>query len=139
MTKLVVLDNEAVQALLDVSHRKHRRVIAMVDVVATRSARAAVTISVPTAVRVEAGWDRTAPTAALANRLRIRDMPLDGSSADGAARIRNALGARISVADAHVGVAVQSQDREADVTVLTSDPADVRAVTGDRRITVVTL
>ena len=62
MTHLVVLDCEAVQALRDPGHPKHRQVVSHTQVVATRKRRAvAIQLAVPTAVRVKAGWDRTSP------------------------------------------------------------------------------
>ena len=58
MSQVVLLDNEAVQALEDPTHPKHRRVVAQAQVVAQRKRRAAsIEVVVPTAVRVEAGWD----------------------------------------------------------------------------------
>ena len=57
MTHLVVLDCEAVQALRDPGHPRHRRVVSQAQVVANRKRRAvAIQMVVPTAVRVEAGW-----------------------------------------------------------------------------------
>ena len=65
---LVLLDNEAVQALADPRHRKHRTALAVFEVVAQRKKRGAVVdTAVPTGVRVEAGWDRTGPGAAFLN------------------------------------------------------------------------
>ena len=61
MSRLVLLDNEAVQALRDPAHRKHRRVLAEVEFAFKRVVRTLpVSVAVPAAVRVEAGWDRTA-------------------------------------------------------------------------------
>src|SRR6266581_9245682 len=81
MTHLVVLDCEAVQALREPGHSKHRRVVSHAQVVASRKRRAvAIQQVVPTAVRVEAGWDRTSPAWVLPNRLRIADSPLDTRS-----------------------------------------------------------
>ena len=66
MTHLVVLDNEAVQALRDPGHPKHRHVASQAQVVASRKRRAmAIQVVVPTAVRVEAGWDRASPGVGL--------------------------------------------------------------------------
>ena len=65
MTHLVVLDCEAIQALRDPGHPKHRRVVSHAQVVASRKRRAvAIQMVVPTAVRVEAGWDRTGVSVA---------------------------------------------------------------------------
>jgi hypothetical protein len=97
---------------------------------------AAVSLVVPTAVRVEAGWDRTSAQWAFLNRLRIMDIPLNVVHADAAAAIREQ--ARVSVAAAHIGATVQSSPN-VDITVLTSDPADIRKVAGDRPITVVSI
>ena len=134
-----VLDNEAVQALMDPAHRKHRRALAFVQVAAARNLRRAGTVAlvVPTAVRVEAEWDRTAPRASAINRLRIVDHLLDRVVANGAARLRAALG--VSVADAHLGAAVASTVGH--VSVLTSDVDDVTRVAGHlrRSVTVVRL
>jgi len=89
---------------------------------------------VPTAVRVEAGWDRTSPAWAFPNRLRITDSPLDTASANTAADIRDRTG--VSVADSHMGTVIQSAPHS-QITVVTSDPGDIRLVAGDKKITVV--
>jgi len=137
MSGLVVLDNEAIQALADPAHRKHRQVVSQAQVVASRKRRAAaIEIVVPTAVRVEAGWDRTSPAWAFPNRLRIADIPLDTARASAAAAIRHRT--RVSVADAHLGAVIQSA-APGQVTVVTSDPGDMRLVAGDRDITVVAI
>lgn len=137
MNSLIVLDNEAVQALADPAHAKHRRVLSHVQVAAGRRRRAAqISIAVPTAIRVEAGWDRTSPSWAFLNHLRIADVPLDAEQTNSAARIRAAE--RISVADAHVGAVIQASPASA-VTVLTSDPGDIRRAAGDRKVTVVSI
>jgi predicted nucleic acid-binding protein len=137
MSRLVVLDNEAVQALRTPTHSKHNRVLSHVQVVANRKKRAIpVALAVPTAVRVEAGWDRTSAAWAFLNRLRIADIPLDAVCANSAAAIRN--GTRVSVADAHIGAACEGS-LNADITVITSDPNDIRQVTGNRPVTVVAI
>lgn len=131
--RAVVLDNEAVQALRDDGHRKHRQVVAhLAGVVQRRRRGLEVSAVVPTAVRVEAGWDRTQPAAAAINRFRVVDHVLDGASADVAATIRRSL-VGVSVADAHLDAAVQSLPHD-EVVVLTSDPADVARVSGDRPV-----
>lgn len=105
MSRTVILDNEAVQALLSVRHPKHAKVLALVQVVAARKRRApTLRLVVPTAVRVEAGWDRTTSRAALVNRLRVADAVLDVRAADVAARLRTAHD--LSVADAHLGAVI---------------------------------
>jgi hypothetical protein len=137
MTHLVVLDCEAVQALRDPGHPRHRQVVSQAQVVANRKRRAvAIQIVVPTAVRVEAGWDRTSPVWVLPNRLRIADSPLDTASASAAAGIRARTG--VSVADSHMGTVIQSAPHS-QITVVTSDPADMRLVAGDKSITVATI
>lgn len=137
MSHLVVLDNEAVQALRDPAHPKHRRVLAHAQVVAGRKRRAsratAISMAVPTTVRVEAGWDRTSPAWAFPNKLRIADQPLDTVTASTAAAIRSRTG--VTVADAHLGAASQSAAAD-QITVITSDPADMRLVAGDKTITI---
>ena len=137
MSHLIVLDNEAVQALSDPAHKKHVHVVSHVRVVADRKSRGLpVTVSVPTTVRVEAGWDRTMPAWAFLNRLRIADIALDGLNANIAASIRQ--DARVSVADAHIG-AVIAATTATKVTVITSDPADIRRVAAEREVHVVTV
>jgi hypothetical protein len=137
MNEIVLLDCEAVQALRDPAHRKHHYMIG----VALGSARSKirgprVDVGVPTAVRVEAGWDRTAAAWAFVNQLRIADIPLGPKHADLAAGIRKRTG--VSVADAHLGSAIQNAEAER-VTVLTSDPGDIRKVAEGRLVGVVTL
>jgi hypothetical protein len=137
MTHLVVLDCEAIQALQDPSHPKHRRVVSHTQVVASRKRRAvAIQMMAPTAVRVEAGWDRTSPAWAFPNRLRITDSPLDTTNANTAAAIRDRTG--VSVADSHLGAVIQSAPHN-QITVVTSDPGDMRLVAGDKTITVATI
>jgi predicted nucleic acid-binding protein len=135
--RVVLLDNEAVQALRDPAHRKHQRVLEEVEVALKRAVRTQrVRVAVPAAVRVEAGWDRTAAAWAFANRFRITDIPLEGGHANVAAGIANRMG--VSVADAHLGAAIKAADED-HVTVLTSDPADMRRVAEGRRVDVVAL
>ena len=137
MTRLVVLDNEAVQALGSPRHPKHQRALGHMEAVERRKRRAAaISLVVPTAVRVEAGWDRTSARWAFLNRLRIADVTLDAAHANAAAAIQQE--AQVSVADAHVGAAIRSAP-DVDVTVITSDPADIRRVAGDCPVTVVAI
>jgi predicted nucleic acid-binding protein len=70
------------------------------------------------------------------NRLRIVDVLLDAACAKKAAAILEQ--AQVSVADAHIGATVQSAP-DADVTVVTSDPGDIRRVAGGRPVTVVAI
>lgn len=125
----VVLDNEAVQALARVTHPKHRRVLSFIEEVNQRNQRRRLRISVviPVAVRVEAGWDRTARDAALLNRLaRARDVPLDGPAADRSVQLRRA--AAVSVVDATVGQAAEAAGSS--TVILTSDVADMARLAG---------
>ena len=135
-----MLDNEAVEALRSERHRRHRRVLAYIQVLAVRKrkGRRAAQVIVPTAVRVEAGWDRTDPRAAFINLLGVRDAPLDGVSTDRAAAI--AVEHRVSVADAHVGATVQLlPDESQPVTVIASDRGAIERVVGTRPVRVVQL
>jgi len=121
----LVLDNEAVQVLADVHHRKHRRALAFVEVANQRSGRRRqpLAVVVPVAVRVEAGWDRSAPGAAVLNRIsRARDVVLDGHAADRAVQLREQAG--VSVVDASVGQAAEAAIGP--VAILTSDASDMR-------------
>jgi hypothetical protein len=123
----VILDNEAIQAIVDVDHSKHRRMLASLEVVASRNLRqaGAVRLVVPTAVRVEAGWDRRSSGSTITlNRLRTDDAHLDTAAADRAAAVRNALD--LSVADAHVGAVLQ--ESRGPVAVITSDAGDIRRI-----------
>jgi hypothetical protein len=135
VSQLVLLDNEAVQALGDPAHPKHARVVSHTQVVANRKRRTVpIELAVPTSVRVEAGWDRTTASWAFANRLRITDVPLDTATSNVGAIIRNET--RVSVPDAHLGAVIQSRlaDR---ITVVTSDPDDMRLVAGSADVTIV--
>ena len=133
-TRTVILDNEAVQALVDVAHAKHRRVLAAVEATAARNLRRVGTVDlvVPTAVRVEAGWDRRAGQSVAINRLRATDSSLDRHAADRAADIVTALG--VSVADAHLGSTLATTPGPH--SVVTSDEADVHRISGHTRIPV---
>jgi hypothetical protein len=124
--RTVVLDNEAVQALSDVGHRQHRRMLAIVEAVAARNRRRAgsARLVVPTSVRVEAGWVRTAQRATAINRLRIEDHPLDATAADRAAEVRQALG--VSAVDAHLATVIAATPGPH--AVVTSDVDDVQRI-----------
>lgn len=136
--RTVVLDNEAVQALRSSDHSKHRHVIAHVQVVAQRKRKGIpLEVVVPTGVRVEAGWDRRARAAALINQLRIVDVDLETASANVAADLVTRL--EVSVADAHVGATVAVVAEQGPVTVISSDPDDMVAVTDPVRVTIVAI
>ena len=122
----IVFDNEAVQALIDPFHPKHRVVVAhLAGLVARRKRGSLGHPHVPTTVRVEAGWDRTAPGSAAINRFRLRDCVLDTVTTNMAATIRSETG--VSVTDSHLGAVIHDLARSASdaVVVLTSDPDDI--------------
>jgi len=134
----VVLDNEAVQSLASVSHPKDRAGPAHLEGVVSRRRRGRVVEAVtPTAVRVEAGWDRTQPNAATLNRLRIADQILDAQTANAAATLV-ATRVATSVADAHVGATVQRLAGHK-IAVITSDPRDMTAVCSPTSVTIVAI
>jgi predicted nucleic acid-binding protein len=137
VNRLVLLDNEAVQALRDPRHQKHQRVLEKTQILFKRAVRTlSVRVAVPAAVRVEAGWDRTAPAWAFINRFPITDIPLDTGHADAAAGIAKRTG--VSVADAHLGAAIKAADAD-HVTVITGDPGDMRKAAEGRQVDVVVL
>ncbi len=124
----LVLDNEAVQALADQAHRKHRLLLAYVDAAATRNAVRAdtVRILIPVAARVEAGVARS--SSALLGRYRAVDTPLDGTRADRAVRLRlDAGGSAVDACVAEVAVTAPAGE----VTVLTSDLTDLPRLVAD--------
>lgn len=84
-------------------------------------------VLVPVAVRVEAGWDRTAATAADINRISAAvDVDLRRAGADRAVQLRQA--ADVSVVDATVGQAAESATHPA--VILTSDVDDMTRLAG---------
>lgn len=125
---MVILDNEAVQAILQPHHPKFRSVAARVEAARWRSANhTQVSLHVPATVQVEAGWDRTSPRAARLNRYPITISPLDASTADAAARLFTEHS--VTPADAHIGVLCQKHaTRDTRVIILTSDPEDILRV-----------
>ena len=91
--RAVILDNEAIQALRDPGHAKHRAVLAHLEGVMKRRRRGVPVVTVvPTAVRVEAGWDRSLMAAAAINRFRVDDRPLETTDANVAATISHRTG-----------------------------------------------
>lgn len=130
----LLLDNEAVQALRTPAHAEHRRVLSHIEAnFGRRSGDEQRRVLVPTAVRVEAGWNRTDPGSATLNRLGAIDATLDARGADVAAEIIQRTG--VSVADAHLGATALGV--AGDVVVLTSDPGDMRLVAGPKHITAI--
>lgn len=124
-----VLDNEAVQALLNPHHPKHVRTAAALDMRNRRKRKGAVAaeILVPTAVRVEAGWDRSSQQAMLINRMTAaRDVELGPAAADRATQLR--LIADVSVVDATVAQAAEAARKPA--VIVTSDAEDMTRLAG---------
>lgn len=134
----LVLDNEAAQALSSTRAHDRRRASVVAAIVAANGR-----VAVPTAVRVEAGWRRRDPAAAVANRLVGHDVPLDRPDADRAVQLRR-LVPTASVVDTTVAVAAERVAAEAPCTVvevLTSDFPDISALAAHVKvhITVVSL
>lgn len=123
---VAVLDNEAAQALADPAHPQHRRLLAVLEAVAQRRARAATSakVVVSTVARLEAGLDRRAPTAL--DRLRVHDEPLTSERTDRAVALRAACGG--AVADAATAQLAEEAAASATVTVYTADLTDLPAL-----------
>lgn len=126
----VVLDNEAVQALADVDHPKHGAVLAVLEVTnQRRSRKERVAVIVPTAVRVEGGWDRTDPAAAEANRIsRAVDVTLDTDGANRCVALRR-LVPEASVVDVTVADAAATAPLQP-AAIVTSDAGDFTRLAG---------
>ncbi len=117
---VVVLDNEAVQAVADPQHPKHRRLTAALRAARTDQAR----VLVPLAVRVEAAVLRDSPTTTSLGRLKVEDVPLSSPRADRA--IELAVGLTASAVDATVAQCAEEHAAAgARVTVYTSDVHDL--------------
>ena len=123
----LILDNEAVQALRDPAHPKHKRALSFCEATNSRSNGrhfAPHVVVVPVAVRVEAELDRTSSTSARFNLLsRSADVNLDAVRANSAATIRLRTG--VSAVDASVIQA--AAEMTAPVQILTSDGGDMRS------------
>ena len=114
----LVLDSEAVSALLSPRRNDPKRREVIRALMAANGRRA-----VPTAVRVEARWDRRDERAADANRLfpRGTDIGLDGTLADRAAELRAAV-PKASPVDASVAAVAEHVGASGGVVeILTSD------------------
>ncbi|HVW33174.1 MAG TPA: hypothetical protein VHL53_11595 [Acidimicrobiia bacterium] len=121
----LVLDNAAVAALLSTRKRDRRRA-AVVEAIAAANGRRLV----PTAVRGEAGWDRTAARCADANRLlgADADLVLDGAAANRVVELRRSVPSA-SVVDAAVAAGAETAGRSGGVVeILTSDVPDLQAL-----------
>ncbi|MCL2848720.1 MAG: hypothetical protein FWE61_01585 [Micrococcales bacterium] len=126
----IVLDNEAVQALMDRHHPKHARVLA--HLAAAAHTQTSAPLEVPATVMVEAGWDRSDPRLAELNRLHPLVDPLDEQRSRECVHLMGRR--RAGVVDTHV--AALANCRPDPVTVLTSDRDDLEPLT-DRHVTVV--
>ena len=127
--RILVLDNEALQAVADRDHPKHTRMLAVLEARTERGDRRPgdVQVLTTTTVRVEALIDRRVPKTARLNRLRVLDVALDGARADRAATLRHQAGG--AVADATVAeAAISAAGDGADVTVYTADLSDLPAL-----------
>lgn len=127
VTRHLVLDNAAASALLSSRKRDPRRRAVLEALLAANGRRL-----VPTAVRSEAGWDRTKPQAADANRLlgARADVVLDGRVANRVVQLRASVPSA-SVVDATVATAAEDAGGDGNlVEVLTSDVKDLRALAG---------
>ncbi len=119
----LVLDNEALQALADPRHSKHRVMLEKIAAVKYESGRgASVRVVTPTAVRVEARVSRrTAGTASL-GRFNVQDIALDSTRTD---RCVTLAAASATAVDATVAEAAESEARTRHVSVYTSDVGDL--------------
>lgn len=135
--RVIVLDNEAVQGLLDTGHRKHRVVLEHLHAARGPRTGERAAILVPMVVRVEAGWIRTDPSGVHANRLAdASDVPLAPALADAAARLQRQY--RYGVVDSVVAAVAAAQPQP--TVVLTSDVDHLRElVGGSQHVTVVAL
>jgi hypothetical protein len=125
----LVLDNEALQALADRHHAKHRVMLEKIAAVKYESRRgASVRVVTPTAVRVEALVSRQAAETATLGRFNVQDVPLDGTRADRCVAL--AAAATATAVDATVAEAAESQARTRRVSVYTSDVADLTRLVG---------
>lgn len=120
----LVLDNEALQALADPRHPKHRIMLEKIAAVKYESLRgSSVRVVTPTAVRVEALISRQTPGAAAPGRFNVQDIALDSTRTDRCVTL--AAAAAATAVDATVAEAAESEARTRRVSVYTSDVADL--------------
>lgn len=120
----LVLDNEAVSALLATTPRHAKRAQVLEAIMAADGRTV-----VPTAVRCEARWDRTHQASAPANLHVRHDDPLDAAAADRIVQLRRAV-PHASIVDAAIVVTAERLEPGDVVEVLTSDPRDLAALAG---------
>lgn len=125
----LVLDNEAVSALLTTTPQHAKRAQVLEAIMAANGGTV-----VPTAVRCEALWDRTQQRSAAANLHVKDDDPLDRVAADRNVQLRSAVPAA-SLVDASVIVSAERLRGDV-VEVLTSDPDDLAALAGQAEATI---
>jgi len=131
LVRHLVLDTEAVSALLSSSPANPKRAAVIEAIAAANGQRV-----VPTAVRGESVWDRTDPGAANANRLIRTDDVLDRTGGNRVAQMR-AVVKSASVVDAAVAVAAERVGASGGVVeVLTSDVDDLRDLSAHIRASV---
>jgi hypothetical protein len=118
--RVVVLDNEAVQAATDPTHRKHRR---LMETLQATGLRRQTMVVVPTAVRVEAGVCRSDGSATALGRLKVEDIPLTGPRADRAIALNAAAASAVDATVAQCAEELSATGRL--VTVYTSDVRDL--------------
>ena len=126
----LVLDNEAVSGLLATAPQHAKRAEVLEAIMAANGRTV-----VPTAVRCEALWDRTQPTAAAANLHVKDDDPLDRPAANRNVQLRTVV-PTASLVDASVVVSAERLPGGDVVEILTSDPADITALAGHAGVTV---
>jgi len=120
----LVLDNEAVSALLATAS-KHAKRAQVLEAIMAANGRTLV----PTAVRCEARWDRTQQASAAANLHVREDDPLDALAANRNVQLRTVVPAA-SLVDAVVVVSAERLPDGDVVEILTSDPRDIAALAG---------
>jgi hypothetical protein len=120
----LVLDNEAVSALLTTASQHAKRAQVLEAIMAANGRTV-----VPTAVRCEALWDRTQQMSAAADLHVKHDDPLDRAAADRNVQLRKAVPAA-SLVDASVIVSAERLRGGDVVEVLTADPGDLAALAG---------
>jgi predicted nucleic acid-binding protein len=132
---LLVLDNEAIQALSDHSHSKHRRMLAIIERFQSHLQRGSqATVTVPTTVRVEASINRQDPATSFVNRIVNNDHSLDSKTADQAANLRQQY-PYLSVADAHIA-AIAVVDKR-DIVIITSDTEDFEECLSGQNVNII--
>jgi predicted nucleic acid-binding protein len=132
---LLILDNEAIQALSHHSHPKHRRMLAIIERFQSLLQRGfQATLIVPTTVRVEALINRQDPAASFVNRIANYDHSLDNLTADHAATLRQQF-PFLSVVDAHIAALALVDKR--DIVLITSDTDDFENCLSSKDINII--